>query len=57
MHEQLTVAKGAVALPKDLLEDLGVHPGEKITVDKLSGGQIEAKALRSIWNFRAFSIA
>ena len=43
----LTVtAKGQVTLGKDLLEHLGVHPGEKITVDKLPGGRIEVKAAR-----------
>jgi AbrB family looped-hinge helix DNA binding protein len=41
----LTVtAKGQVTLRKDLLKHLGVHPGEKITVDKLPDGRIEVKA-------------
>ena len=41
----LTVtAKGQVTLRKDLLDHLGVHPGEKITVDKLPDGRIEVKA-------------
>jgi AbrB family looped-hinge helix DNA binding protein len=41
----LTVtAKGQVTLRKDLLEHLGVHPGEKVTVDKLPDGRIEVKA-------------
>jgi bifunctional DNA-binding transcriptional regulator/antitoxin component of YhaV-PrlF toxin-antitoxin module len=41
----LTVTtKGQVTLRKDLLKHLGVHPGEKITVDKLPGGRIEVKA-------------
>jgi AbrB family looped-hinge helix DNA binding protein len=44
----LTVnAKGQVTLRKDLLKHLGVHPGEKITVSKLSDGRIELKAARS----------
>src|SRR6202008_1087518 len=43
----LTVtAKGQVTLRKDLLKHLGVHPGEKVTVDKLPDGRIEMKALR-----------
>ncbi|HEX7761584.1 MAG TPA: AbrB/MazE/SpoVT family DNA-binding domain-containing protein [Caulobacteraceae bacterium] len=43
----LTVtAKGQVTLRKDLLEHLGVHPGEKITVDKLPDGRIEVRASR-----------
>jgi AbrB family looped-hinge helix DNA binding protein len=43
----LTVtAKGQVTLRKDLLEHLGVRPGEKITVDKLPDGRIEVRAAR-----------
>jgi AbrB family looped-hinge helix DNA binding protein len=43
----LTVtAKGQVTLRKDILEHLGVRPGEKITVDKLPEGRIEVKAVR-----------
>jgi AbrB family looped-hinge helix DNA binding protein len=43
----LTVtAKGQVTLRKDLLEHLGVHPGEKITVDKLPDGRIEVNTAR-----------
>jgi len=44
----LTVtAKGQVTLRKDLLEHLGVRPGEKIAVDKLPHGRIQIKASRS----------
>ena len=44
----LTVtAKGQVTLRKDLLKHLGVHPGEKVTVDKLPDGRIEVKTARS----------
>ena len=43
----LTVtAKGQVTLRRDLLQHLGVHPGDKITVDKLPDGRIEVKAAR-----------
>jgi AbrB family looped-hinge helix DNA binding protein len=43
----LTVtAKGQVTLRKDLLEHLGVQPGDKIAVDKLPDGRIEVKAAR-----------
>jgi AbrB family looped-hinge helix DNA binding protein len=41
----LTVtAKGQVTLRKDLLQHLGVEPGEKVVVEKLPGGRIEVKA-------------
>lgn len=39
-------AKGQVTLRKDVLEHLGVHPGEKISVNKLPNGRIEVKAAR-----------
>jgi AbrB family looped-hinge helix DNA binding protein len=43
----LTVtAKGQVTLRKDLLEHLGVQPGDKIAVDRLPDGRIEVKAAR-----------
>jgi bifunctional DNA-binding transcriptional regulator/antitoxin component of YhaV-PrlF toxin-antitoxin module len=41
----LTVtAKGQVTLRKDLLQHLGVRPGEKIVIDKLPNGRIEVAA-------------
>jgi AbrB family looped-hinge helix DNA binding protein len=43
----LTVTqKGQVALPKEVLRHLGVHPGDRIEVDMLSDGRIEARAAR-----------
>lgn len=38
--------KGQVTLRKDLLEHLGVHPGEKVAVEKLPDGRLEVKAVR-----------
>lgn len=46
MHTLTVTAKGQVTLRKDLLEHLGVHPGERITVNKLPNGRIEVKAAR-----------
>ncbi len=43
----LTVtAKGQVTLRKDLLAHIGIRPGDKMTVEKLPDGRIEAKAVR-----------
>jgi len=39
-------AKGQVTLRKDVLEHLGVQPGEKISVNKLPDGRIEVRAAR-----------
>ena len=44
----LTVtAKGQVTLRKDILEHLGVGPGEQIEIEKLPDGRIEARAAPS----------
>jgi hypothetical protein len=45
-HSGAPRAKGQVTLRKDLLEHLGVRPGEKITIDKLPDGRIEVRAAR-----------
>jgi len=50
MRTLTVTAKGQVTLRKDLLEHLGVHPGEKITMDMLPGGRIEVKAARPTGN-------
>jgi AbrB family looped-hinge helix DNA binding protein len=43
----LTVtAKGQVTLRKELLDHLGVRPGEKIDVEKLPDGRVEVRAAR-----------
>jgi AbrB family looped-hinge helix DNA binding protein len=46
MNTLTVTAKGQVTLRKDLLQHLGVHPGEKVTVDKLPDGRIEMRAAR-----------
>jgi bifunctional DNA-binding transcriptional regulator/antitoxin component of YhaV-PrlF toxin-antitoxin module len=46
MSTLIVTAKGHVMLSKDLLEHLGVRPGEKIAVDKLPDGRIELKAAK-----------
>jgi len=41
----LTVtAKGQVTLKKDILRHLGVHPGDRIVIEKLPDGRVEVKA-------------
>ncbi|MBV8798204.1 MAG: AbrB/MazE/SpoVT family DNA-binding domain-containing protein [Alphaproteobacteria bacterium] len=43
----LTVtSKGQVTLRKDILNHLGVHPGETVSVNKLPDGAIEVRAAR-----------
>lgn len=41
----LTVtSKGQVTLKRDLLNHLGIKPGERITLDKLPGGELRIRA-------------
>jgi AbrB family looped-hinge helix DNA binding protein len=48
MSNTLTItSKGQVTLGKELLQHLGVQPGEKIAVDKLPDGRIAIQAARS----------
>ncbi len=43
----LTVtARGQVTFRKDVLQHLGIEPGEKIEVDKLPDGRVALKAAR-----------
>jgi bifunctional DNA-binding transcriptional regulator/antitoxin component of YhaV-PrlF toxin-antitoxin module len=44
MNKLTIIAKGQVTLSKELLEHLGVGPGDKIAVDKLPDGRIEVRA-------------
>ncbi len=44
---QITVStKGQITLRKDVLQHLGVRPGERTSVEKLPDGRIEVKAAR-----------
>jgi len=36
--------KGQITLTPDLLQHLGIKPGERIDVDKLPGGQLRRRA-------------
>lgn len=38
--------RGQVTFRKDLLQHLGIHPGEKIQVEKMPDGRVELKAAR-----------
>ena len=39
-------ARGQVTFRRDLLQHLGIRPGEKIRVEKLPDGRVELKAVR-----------
>jgi len=45
MSKLTVTAKGQVTLRKDLLQHLGVRPGQQIDIEKLPGGRIEVRAV------------
>ncbi len=46
MSTLIVTPKGKLALCKDMLEHMGVRPGEKVTLSKLPDGRIEIRAAR-----------
>ena len=39
-------AKGQVTLKRDLLQHLGIRPGERVDFEKLPGGELRVRAAR-----------
>lgn len=46
--------KGQVTLKRDLLQHLGIKPGERIDFDKLPGGELRVKAARPAGTIDSF---
>ncbi|MEZ0498091.1 AbrB/MazE/SpoVT family DNA-binding domain-containing protein [Sphingomonas sp. IW22] len=46
MNAVTITTRGQITLRKELLQHLGVHPGDKIGFDKLPGGEIRIRAVR-----------
>jgi bifunctional DNA-binding transcriptional regulator/antitoxin component of YhaV-PrlF toxin-antitoxin module len=44
MNELIITARGHVTFRKDVLQHLGIEPGQKIVLDKLPGGRIALSA-------------
>jgi hypothetical protein len=49
--------KGQVALRKDLLQHLGVHPGEKVSIEMLPDSKSKSRQRRRKGKCRTFSIS
>lgn len=47
-------AKGQVTLKRDLLQHLGIKPGERIDFEKLPGGELRVKAARPTSTINGF---
>jgi hypothetical protein len=54
MASQAVTAKGQVTLKRDLLQHLGVKPGERIDFDKLPGGELRLRPARPTGAIQAF---
>jgi bifunctional DNA-binding transcriptional regulator/antitoxin component of YhaV-PrlF toxin-antitoxin module len=51
----LTVtAKGQVTLRRDLLQHLGIKPGERVDFERLPGGELRVRAARPTGTIDAF---
>jgi antitoxin PrlF len=46
--------KGQITLKRELLQHLGIKPGERIAFDKLPGGELRVKAAHSSGSIEAF---
>jgi len=46
--------KGQVTLKRDLLQYLGIKPGERIELDKLPGGELRLRAERPMGSIENF---
>jgi antitoxin component of MazEF toxin-antitoxin module len=46
MASLAVTAKGQVTLKRDLLQHLGVKPGERVDFEKLPGGELRIRAAR-----------
>lgn len=46
MASLAVTAKGQVTLKRDLLQHLGIKPGERIEFEKLPGGELRIRAAR-----------
>nr|WP_296720215.1 AbrB/MazE/SpoVT family DNA-binding domain-containing protein [Tistrella sp.] len=47
-------AEGQVTLKQDLLQHLGVKPGERVDVEKLPNGEVRLRAARPAGNIEGF---
>jgi bifunctional DNA-binding transcriptional regulator/antitoxin component of YhaV-PrlF toxin-antitoxin module len=54
MTSLAVTTKGQITLKRDLLQHLGVKPGERVEFDKLPGGELRVKAARPIGTIDRF---
>ena len=54
MSSLAVTMKGEVTLERELLQHLGVRPGERIEFDKMPGGEIRIRAARPTGSINDF---
>lgn len=54
MSKLTVTSKGQVTLRKDLLQHLGVQPGQQIEIVELPGGELRIRATRPIGKIQDF---
>ncbi|MBU4610912.1 AbrB/MazE/SpoVT family DNA-binding domain-containing protein [Achromobacter sp. GG226] len=54
MSSLTVTAKGQVTLKRELLQHLGIKPGEQIEFDKLPGGELRVRASRPAGSIEGF---
>jgi antitoxin PrlF len=47
MASQAVTAKGQITLKRDLLQHLGIRPGERVDLEKMPGGELRLRAART----------
>jgi antitoxin PrlF len=54
MASQGVTAKGQITLKRDLLQHLGIRPGERVDLEKMPGGELRLRAARSTGTIDGF---
>lgn len=54
MTSLAVTVKGQVTLKRDLLQHVGIKPGERLDVEKLPGGELRLRAARPTGSIRDF---
>jgi bifunctional DNA-binding transcriptional regulator/antitoxin component of YhaV-PrlF toxin-antitoxin module len=54
MSSLAVTVKGQVTLKRDLLNHLGIEPGERIELEKLPGGELRIRAARPAGSIEGF---
>jgi antitoxin PrlF len=54
MASQAVTAKGQITLKRDLLQHLGIRPGERVDLEKMPGSELRLRAARATGTIDGF---